>query len=255
MPEEEEATPEEELIPEEIKEKFRKASDRFKRFWQVFGQGIIKQNPIFIMALGLCPTLAVTTSLDNAVTMGFAASFVLFGSAIFVSSIRKTVPPNVRIPVFIVIIATFVTIASLVLQAYFPPMYKALGIFVPLIVVNCIILGRAEGYSSKNSIKDSIFDALGMGLGFSLAIMLISSVREILGTGKLLLFGRKLLDITNMYNPMVMFILAPGALLTMGLLMAFFNWLGSINIRKQPAEVEAPKPEITKEEKISEQME
>jgi electron transport complex protein RnfE len=207
--------------------------DHLKEFWK----GLFKLNPIFVMALGLCPTLAVTTSLDNAVGMGFAASFVLIFSAIFVSSIRKTVPSNVRIPIFIVIIATFVTIAQLFMKAYSPALNKSLGIFVPLIVVNCIILGRAEAFSSKNNILKSILDAIGIGIGFTIAIMLISSIRELIGTGKLTFFGTTLIN-ASFFNPMIVFILAPGALLTMGLLLALFNWLGNIDFKKQAKHVE-----------------
>ena len=249
MPEEEsQETPEEELIPSEVKDRLNDFYTRLKKIWEVLGKGIIKQNPIFIMALGLCPTLAVTTSLDNAVGMALAASFVLIFSAIFISSIRKAIPSNVRIPIFIVIIATFVTIASLFMKAFSPSLDKSLGIFVPLIVVNCIILGRAEGFSSKNGIRKSTLDAVGMSIGFSLAIMLISSIREILGTGKLSLFGTKLLDILYAYNPMTIFILAPGALLTMGLLMALFNWLGRFDFGAMFGPRTEPAPEKPKEE-------
>ncbi|MBD3164284.1 RnfABCDGE type electron transport complex subunit E [Candidatus Woesearchaeota archaeon] len=207
-------------------------------YFNEFSKGITKINPIFVMALGLCPTLAVTTSLDNAVGMGFATTFVLLSSAVFVSSIRKTVPSNVRIPVFIVIIATFVTIAQLFIRAFSAELNRALGIFLPLIVVNCVILGRAESFSSRNSILRSMLDALGIGAGFSLALLLISSIRELLGTGELYLFGNNLLNLSWLFNPMLAFILAPGALLTMGLLLAFFNWLGNIDFKKQSAHVE-----------------
>ena len=214
-----------------------------QNIFKEFTKGIFKLNPIFVMALGLCPTLAVTTSLDNAIGMGFAASFVLVFSAIFVSAIRKTVPSNVRIPIFIVIIATFVTIAQLFMKAFSPALDKSLGIFVPLIVVNCIILGRAEAYSSKNNIFKSILDALGMGIGFFLAILLISAIREFMGTGQLFLFGTNLINLSKSFNPVMIFILAPGALLTMGLLLALFNWIGNINITKQACNVESHNPD------------
>jgi len=218
-----------------------------KNYLKEFTKGIFKLNPIFVMALGLCPTLAVTTSLDNAVGMGFAASFVLIFSAIFVSSIRKTIPSNVRIPIFIVIIATFVTIAQLFMKAFSPALDKSLGIFVPLIVVNCIILGRAEAFSSKNGIFKSILDALGMGIGFFFSLLLISAIREFLGTGQLFLFGNNLINLGNAFNPMLIFILAPGALLTMGLLLALFNWLGDIDFRNQASHVEEHNGDNVKE--------
>jgi len=207
-----------------------------------FTNGIIKHNPIFVMALGLCPTLAVTTSLDNSIGMSLASVFVLFMSAIFVSLIRKHVPSNVRIPIFIVIIATFVTIASLFMKAYSPALDKSLGIFIPLIVVNCVILGRAEAFSSHNSLGKSILDALGVGVGFTFALVIIGSLRELLGTGKLFFFGRQLLSIGNV-EPVLIFVLAPGALLTMGLLMALFNWLGDIDWKRQKANVDSHNPD------------
>jgi Na+-translocating ferredoxin:NAD+ oxidoreductase subunit E len=239
-----------ELIPKEVKDRWKKRLDFLMSYFREFTKGIIKLNPTFVIVLGLCPTLAVTTSLDNAIGMGIAAIFVLLGSEIFVASIRKYVPSNVRIPVFIVIIATFVTIVALLIKAYVPSLDKSLGIYIPLIVVNCIILERAESFSSKNSIIRSILDALGVGLGFGLAIMLIGCIREILGTGKLLLFGKVLLNSTSFYNPMLLFVLAPGALLTMGLLLAFFNWIGSIDIKKQACHIESHNPDtvVEKEE-------
>ena len=212
-----------------------------------FTKGLIRENPIFVMALGLCPTLAVTTSLDKAFGMGFAASFVLLFSAIFVSLIRKKVPSNVRIPIFVVIIATFVTVASLLLKAFNPALDKSLGI--PLIVVNCIILGRAEGFSSRHNLWKSILDAFGMSIGFSSAIIIIAGIREFLGTGKLIIFGTQIVDFSNIFNPMLIFILAPGALLTMGLLLALFNWLGNIDIKKQSANVECHNPDNLEVEK------
>ncbi len=189
-------------------------------YYAEFVKGIIKENPTFVLILGLCPTLAVSTSLENAIGMGIAASFVLFGSNLFVSLIKKTIPEKIRIPIFIVVIASFVTIASLVMQAYFPALNKALGIYVPLIVVNCIILARAEAFASKRSIVASVIDAFGMGIGFTLALMLIGFIRELLGTGKIVLFGSQLLSIP--INPMRVMILAPGALLVMGLLLGLF---------------------------------
>lgn len=197
----------------------------------------IKNNPIFVMALGLCPTLAVTTSLDNSIGMSLATVFVLLMSGFFVSSMRKVVPKNVRIPLFIIIIATFVTIAQLFMKAYSPHMNANLGIFVPLIVVNCIILGRAEAFASKNPIGKSLWDAITVGIGFTFALVVIGSIRELIGTGKLFFFGTQLIDYTMAVRPFNLFILAPGALLTIGLLMAFFNWIGNIDWKKQSANV------------------
>lgn len=186
-----------------------------------FTKGLYKENPVFRLALGLCPTLAVSTSVKNGIGMGIAASFVLLGSNIIVSLIRKGVPPKIRIPIYIVIIATFVTIAEMVMQATSPELHKSLGIFVPLIVVNCIILGRAEAFAGKNTVGRSILDALGMGIGFTLALVLIGFVRELLGSGRL--FGIPVLGTS--YQPVLLMILPPGAFLTLGLFLGFFNWL------------------------------
>ncbi len=185
-----------------------------------FSKGIFIENPTFRLALGLCPTLAVSTSVINGLGMGVAATFVLLGSNIIVSAIRNFIPPKIRIPCFIVIIATFVTIVELVMKAYFPALSNALGIFVPLIVVNCIVLGRAEAFASKHGISRSIFDAIGMGVGFTLALVLISAIRESLGNGTLL--G---LVIVRGFDPAILFILAPGALLVIGLLIGIVNYL------------------------------
>lgn len=188
--------------------------------WE-FVKGLFKYNPIFRLALGLCPALAVSTTLDNAFAMGAATIFVLLGSGIIVSIFKDKIPNKIRIPSFIIIIATFVTIASLLMQAFFPVLNKALGIYLPLIVVNCIILGRVEAFSSKNPIQRSILDALGMGVGFTLALALISVIRELLGTMQLKLFGLTLLKLP--FEPAIIFILAPGALLVVGLLLGLFN--------------------------------
>ena len=186
-----------------------------------FTKGLYKENPVFRLALGLCPTLAVSTSIENGLGMGVAALFVLLGSNIIVSLIRKAVPPKIRIPVYIVIIATFVTIAEMIMQAFSPQLHKSLGIFVPLIVVNCIILGRAEAFAGKNTVGRSILDALGMGIGFTLALVLLGFFRELLGSGKLL--GIPVLGTS--YQPVLLMILPPGAFLTLGLFLGFFNWM------------------------------
>jgi electron transport complex protein RnfE len=189
--------------------------------------GITTTNPIFILFLGLCPFLAISTSVDNAMGMSAAVLFVLLGSNITISLVRKVIPDMVRIPVFIVIIATLVTLVFLLFQAYSPALSKALGIYVPLIVVNCIILGRAEAFASKKPVKDSVLDALGMGIGFSVAILLISVIREILGTGELSVFGTQLLSIPGLSSePISMFILPTGAFLVIGLLVGFFRYIG-----------------------------
>ena len=184
-------------------------------------KGIYRENPVFRLALGLCPTLAVSTSVENGLGMGAAATFVLLGSNITISLIRKLIPARVRIPCFIVVIASFVTIVELVMAAYLPELSKALGMFIPLIVVNCIILGRAEAFASKNGIFYSILDAIGMGVGFTFALVLIGAIREILGDGKLMgymVFGPN-------FQPVLLMILAPGAFIVMGLLMGYFNLL------------------------------
>ncbi len=184
-----------------------------------FTKGFVSENPVFRLALGLCPVLAVTTSLKNGVGMGVAATFVLVGSNVIVSMIRKGIPARIRIPCYIVVIASFVTVVDLVMAGYTPELHKNLGIFIPLIVVNCIILGRAEAYASKNSVGRSLIDGLGMGLGFTFALIVIASVREIIGTGKiwdLVLLGES-------YNPVLMAVLSPGAFITLGLLIGLFN--------------------------------
>jgi electron transport complex protein RnfE len=237
-----------EIIPKEVKAKMKKKWDFFMSYFNEFSKGIIKLNPTFVIVLGLCPTLAVSTSLDNAIGMGIAATFVLIFSEVFISAIRKLIPSNVRMPIFIVWIATSVTIAGLLIKAYSPDLDKSLGIYIPLIVVNCIIFARAEMFSFNNTVFRSLLDAIGIGIGFTLALSLISSIREILGTGKLALFGTTLFSVQSFYNPMLIFILAPGALLTMGLLLAFFNWFGTIDIKKQMAHIMKHNPENIKEE-------
>lgn len=190
-----------------------------KNLIKEFKKGITIENPTFGLVLGLCPTLAVSTSVVNAIGMGVAATFVLIGSNIIISSLRKLIPGQIRIPCFIVIIATFVTVNEMILKAYFPALNASLGIFVPLIVVNCIVLGRAEAFACKNPVLPSIFDALGMGVGFTLALTLIATIRENIGAGKFL--G---INLIKGFEPVIMVILAPGALLTLGLLIAFVNY-------------------------------
>lgn len=198
-----------------------------KEFWKEFAKGIIISNPVFVLALGLCPTLAVTGTIDNALGMGAGVIFVLLGANIIISMMRNIIPDLVRIPVFIVVIATFVTILSLVFEAYIPPLYESLGIYLSLIVVNCIILGRAEVFASKNSVTLSIADAFGIGFGFTIALILISLFREILGTGSLSVFGFQLFRIPILSsNPLGFFVSPPGAFLVIGVLLALFRWIG-----------------------------
>jgi len=191
-----------------------------KKFIHEFLRGIIKENPTFVLVLGLCPTLAVSVSVINGIGMGIAASFVLLGSNIIISLIKKIVPGRIRIPCYIVVIATFVTITEMAMKAYSPPLNRALGIYVPLIVVNCIVLGRAEAYASKATVMNSLFDGLGMGVGFTLALILISAIREFLGAGKLLGF-----TLFKGFEPVFVLGMPSGALLVIGLLLGFFNVL------------------------------
>ena len=184
-------------------------------------KGIFKDNPTFRLLLGICPTLSVTTSIKNGIGMGLATTFVLLGSNICISLLRNFIPDKIRIPAFIVIISTFVTLIDLLIAAYEPELHEALGIFIPLIVVNCIIMGRAEAFASRSPVFLSIADALGMGIGFTLSLSLISFVRELLGSGTV--FGFDVL--TAFYNPAVIMILPPGAFLTMGLLLGLFNYI------------------------------
>lgn len=201
-------------------------------FKKIFLNGVIRENPTFRLVLGTCPTLAVTTSALNGLGMGAAATFVLLGSNIVVSLIRKFIPNNVRIPAFIVIICTFVTMVQLFMQAYLPSLYESLGIFIPLIVVNCIILARAEAFASKNPVLESAVDGLGMGAGFTLALTLIGMIREIIGNGSL--FGIRIMNAG--YQPMLIFVLASGGFLTYGLLLGFINFITARIQRKREEE-------------------
>ena len=186
---------------------------------QVMMNGIINENPTFRLVLGTCPTLATTTSAVNGFGMGLSVTFVLVCSNIVISLLRKFIPDKVRIPSFIVVIAAFVTILQLLLHAYVPSLYDSLGIFLPLIVVNCIILARAEAFASKNPVVDSAVDGIGMGIGFTIALTLIGCVREILGSGSV--FGIQVLGAS--YEPMLIFVLASGGFLTYGLLLGIIN--------------------------------
>lgn len=184
-----------------------------------FFKGLWDENPIFRLLLGMCPTLAVTNAAMNGLSMGLATTFVLLGSNIMVAALKNVIPDKVRIPSYIIIIATFVTIADLGLAAFFPDIYKVLGLFIPLIVVNCIIHARAEAFASKNTIGTSLLDALGMGFGFTWALTLLGSIREIMGMGSI--FGMQIFG--EGFVSWIIFILPPGAFLTLGLLLGLFN--------------------------------
>lgn len=180
-------------------------------------KGFIKENPTFVLVLGMCPTLATTTSAVNGLEMGLATMFVLILSNIVISLVAPVVPDKVHIPVYIVIIATFVTVLQLLMQAFVPDVYKTLGLFIPLIVVNCIVLGRAEAFANKNSVLDSALDGIGIGIGFTLSLTVIGIVREILGSGSV--FGAKFIA----GDGILAFVMAPGAFLVLGYLMVLFN--------------------------------
>ncbi len=194
-------------------------------YWQEFTKGILKENPVLVALLGMCPVLGVTAFVVNGVGMGLAAAAVLIASNLVVSLLRNLIPPQVRIPCFIVVIATFVTIIEMVLEAFLPVLYEALGVFVPLIVVNCVILGRAEAFASKNKPLRAVLDGVGSGIGFTLALLLLSLVREIIGQGTILgpdpetvihLFGAD-------FEPMILFAQPAGAFIALGLLLAVVN--------------------------------
>jgi electron transport complex protein RnfE len=185
--------------------------------WKNFSKGFIKENAVFALFLGLCPTLGVTTSAINGMGMGLATTFVLVMSNLVVSLIKNLIPDKVRIPAFIVIIATFVTVVELVMKGYVPVLFDALGLFIPLIVVNCVVLGRAEAFASKNTVWSSVVDGMGMGLGFTMALTILGAVREILGSGAI--FGLKMIS----GDAMLLFILPPGAFIALGYLIVLAN--------------------------------
>lgn len=192
-----------------------------KEFTQRLYNGIIKENPVLILMLGMCPTLAVTTSAINGLGMGLSSLVVLAVSNLVISLLRKVIPDEVRLPAFIVVVASFVTVVELLMEAYFESLYASLGIYIPLIVVNCIILGRAEAYASKNPPLPSLFDGIGMGLGFTIALVVIGSVRELLGAGSI--FGYAL---PELIPPIAFFVRAPGAFLVLAIVVAVMNAVG-----------------------------
>ena len=187
--------------------------------FKVLMNGIVKENPTFVLLLGMCPTLGTTSSAINGMGMGLATMFVLICSNVVISAIKNLIPDMVRIPSFIVVIASFVTLLQMVMQAYVPALYATLGLFIPLIVVNCIILGRAESYASKNPVLPSIFDGIGMGLGFTIGLTSIGIVREVIGAGQI--FGKQIMP--SSYEPVTIFILAPGAFFVLAGLVAIQN--------------------------------
>ena len=195
-----------------------------KAYWERIYNGIVKENPAFILMLGMCPTLAVTTSAINGLGMGLSSLVVLAISNVVISLLRKLIPDEVRLPAFIVIVASFVTVVELLMEAYMESLYASLGIYIPLIVVNCIILGRAEAYASKNPPLLSLFDGLGMGLGFTVALVIIGSIRELLGAGSI--FG---IALPGGFEPIAFFVRAPGAFLVLAVLVAIMNAIGIKN--------------------------
>lgn len=189
-------------------------------YLKTFTNGILKENPIFVLLLGMCPTLGTTTSAMNGLGMGLATTFVLICSNVVISLIKNLVPDKVRIPAFIVVIATFVTIVQMLMEAYLPALFDSLGLFIPLIVVNCVVLGRAEAFAAKNNVLKSLLDGAGMGLGFAFALTLLGAVRELLGSGKVFDF-----TIYPEQYGMLVFVLAPGAFIALGYLIAIINRL------------------------------
>lgn len=190
---------------------------------KILTKGFIKENPAFVLVLGMCPSLAVTTSAVNALGMGLATTFVLIMSNMLISLLKNVIPSKVRIPAYIVVIATFVTIVDLVLKGFIPPLAESLGLFIPLIVVNCIVLGRAEAFASKNSVFDSLLDGIGMGLGFTFALFVIGVIREVLGSASILNISIPFMK----GNEILVFVLAPGAFIVLGFVMALMKKLQS----------------------------
>ena len=207
--------------------------------YTAFSRGIVRENPIFRLVLGMCPTLATTTSLENAIGMGAATTFVLVGSNITISAVRRLIPAKVRIPCYVVLIASFVTVVDLLMQAFTPALTVKLGIFIPLIVVNCIILGRAEAFACKNTVAHSAADGVGMGIGFTLALALIASLREMIGGGTLTVWGNFKFALP-LHAPLTLFILPAGGFVTLGVLLALINHLEAWQARRQGKALPAP---------------
>ncbi len=209
------------------------------RFNREFVKGLWLENPIFRLVLGMCPTLAITTSVENGLGMGLAATFVLVCSNIVISSIRNYIPARIRIPCFIVVIATFVTIVDLTMHAFAYDLYKNLGIFIPLIVVNCVILGRAEAFASKHPVALSIADGLGMGIGFLLGLTALAATREILGNASFTIWGKLGWKVADA-KPLILMILAPGGFIALGLLLGLMNHIQSIIAKKRGGQFTPP---------------
>lgn len=190
--------------------------------WKEFSKGFILENPLMVLMVGLCSSLAVSNKVENGIFMGLAATFVLVFSNVIIASIRKYTPDEIRIPIFIVVIASFVTIVDLSMKAYFPAVYSRLGVWIPLIVVNCIILARAEGYAYKNTVWHSFLDGLGMGAGYTCVLLVMGTIRELLGTGSIVMFDKTIISLGN-FNAPAIFILFPGAFITFSCLMALLN--------------------------------
>lgn len=205
-----------------------------KNFLQVFVNGLITENPIFTLMLGMCPTLAITTAASNGIGMGLATTFVLVCSNLFISLLRKVIPDKVRIPAFIVVIASFVTILEMLLKAYIPALSESLGMYIPLIVVNCIIFARAEAFAFKNGPVLSLADGLGMGLGFTAAITILSAIRELFGNGTI--FGAQIMP--EAYQPMGIMLNVPGGFVTLGLLLALVNAIKNLAAKRAAAKKE-----------------
>lgn len=202
-----------------------------KKYGQVLTAGILKENPVFVLLLGLCPTLGVTGSAINGLSMGLAVIAVLTCSNFLVSLFKRFIPSQVRIPAYIIIIASLVTVVDMVMNAYTPDLYKVLGLFIPLIVVNCIVLGRAESFAAKNGVIESILDGIGSGIGFTLALTFLGAVREILGNGSV--FGISL--VPENFQPALIFVLAPGGFITIGIILACLNIIKNKKPKKKGA--------------------
>lgn len=227
---EEKKTVTEEVTEKEVAEVITEKEQELKEstfagLWMQFKNGILKENPLLVLMIGLCSALAVSNTLENTIFMGVAATFVLVMSNVIIASIKKFIPDQIRIPIFIVVIASFVTIVDLTMRGYFPAAYEKLGVWIPLIVVNCIILGRAEAFAYKNNVFRSMADGFGMGAGYTIVLLTMGFIRELLGSGKLVLFGNTFYPLGMAYSkqPISFFILFPGAFLVFGLLIGVLN--------------------------------
>jgi electron transport complex protein RnfE len=194
------------------------------KLWNDFRNGLVAENPLLRLMIGLCSSLAVSSRMENGIFMGLAATFVLVLSNILISMMRRIIPDQIRIPIFIVVVASFVTVVDLTMRAYFPPVYARLGVWIPLIVVNCIILGRAEAFAYKNPVLNSAADGVGMGIGYTAVLLVMGFIRELLGTGRVILFDVTILSLGSAFDPPRIMVSFPGAFLTFGMLIAALNW-------------------------------